>query len=38
MIPSLYNNGLFYCICHIDGGWADKLVILYYVRFGIHMC
>lgn len=31
MIPSLYKNGIFYCICHIDGGWADKLVILYYV-------
>ncbi|KAE9983950.1 hypothetical protein BLS_003355 [Venturia inaequalis] len=33
MIPSLYKNGLFYCICHIDGGWADKLVILYYLNY-----
>jgi fatty acid elongase 3 len=31
LIPMLARNGLFYGVCNYDGGWTDKLVILYYV-------
>lgn len=31
LVPSLWNNGLYKCICG-KPGWTDKLVILYYVR------
>lgn len=33
LIPTLYNHGLFYGICNIDGGWTQPLVVLYYVSF-----
>jgi len=32
LIPTLARHGVFYTICAHDGGWTDKLVILYYVR------
>lgn len=32
MVPTLYNNGLFYSICNVGGGWTQPLVVLYYVR------
>jgi hypothetical protein len=31
LIPTVYNHGIFYAICHADGGWTPPLVILYYV-------
>jgi GNS1/SUR4 family len=31
LVPTLYNHGLFYAICHRNGGWTNNLVILYYV-------
>ena len=31
LIPTLAKGGLFFGICHEDGGWTDELVILYYV-------
>lgn len=31
LIPELARNGIFHAICHHDGGWTDKMVILYYV-------
>ena len=31
LIPELVRNGVFHAICHRDGGWTDKFVILYYV-------
>jgi fatty acid elongase 3 len=31
LIPELVRNGIFHGICHVDGGWTDKLVTLYYV-------
>jgi hypothetical protein len=34
LVPEVYNNGLFHAICHTDGGWTNKLVILYYVSRG----
>lgn len=37
LIPELARNGVFHAICHHDGGWTDKLVILYYVRIGRRM-
>lgn len=32
VIPTVYNHGLFYAICDVNGGWTPPLVILYYVR------
>lgn len=31
LVPTIYNNGIFFAICDADGGWTDHLVILYYV-------
>jgi hypothetical protein len=33
IIPTLYNNGLFYTICNVGGGWTQPLVLLYYVCY-----
>lgn len=33
IVPTLYNNGLFYTICNVGGGWTQPLVVLYYVCF-----
>lgn len=32
LIPTVVRKGLFFAICDHQGGWTDKLVILYYVR------
>ena len=32
LLPTLARGGVFHAICHYDGGWTDKLVVLYYVR------
>jgi fatty acid elongase 3 len=32
IIPTVARHGIFFAICHADGGWTDKMVILYYVR------
>lgn len=31
LIPELARNGVFHAICAYEGGWTDKLVVLYYV-------
>ena len=31
LLPEVVRNGVFHAICSADGGWTDKLVILYYV-------
>jgi hypothetical protein len=31
VIPTVYHRGIFYAICHTNGGWTPPLVILYYV-------
>jgi hypothetical protein len=31
LVPTVYNNGIFFAICSKDGGWTPHLVILYYV-------
>jgi len=33
LIPTVYRNGVFFAICNREGGWTDKLVILYYVCY-----
>lgn len=33
IIPTLYNNGLFYTICNVGGGWTQPLVLLYYLNY-----
>lgn len=32
LIPTIVRHGIFFTICDYQGGWTDKLVILYYVR------
>jgi len=32
LIPIIARQGIFNAICKYEGGWTDKLVILYYVR------
>jgi fatty acid elongase 3 len=32
LIPTVWRHGLFYAICDHNGGWTQKLVLLYYVR------
>ncbi|EED19044.1 elongation of fatty acids protein, putative [Talaromyces stipitatus ATCC 10500] len=32
LIPSIWNNGLYKCICS-KPGWTDKLVVLYYLNY-----
>ena len=31
LLPEVTKNGIFHAICSYDGGWTQKLVILYYV-------
>jgi fatty acid elongase 3 len=31
LLPEVTRNGVFHAICAHEGGWTDKLVILYYV-------
>lgn len=31
LVPEVTRNGVFHAICAHEGGWTDKLVILYYV-------
>jgi fatty acid elongase 3 len=31
LLSTLVRKGTFYAICDINGGWTDKLVVLYYV-------
>ncbi|OJD33020.1 fatty acid elongase [Diplodia corticola] len=33
LIPELVRNGVFHAICSHEGGWTDKLVILYYLNY-----
>lgn len=33
LIPTLYNKGVFYAICDVNGGWTNHLVILYYMNY-----
>ncbi|PSN75342.1 GNS1/SUR4 membrane protein [Corynespora cassiicola Philippines] len=33
IIPTLAREGLFFAICDVNGGWTDKLVILYYLNY-----
>lgn len=31
IIPILARDGIFHAICHHEGGWTQRLVVLYYV-------
>ncbi|KAF2497228.1 GNS1/SUR4 membrane protein [Lophium mytilinum] len=33
LIPIVARNGVFFAICDHNGGWTDKLVILYYLNY-----
>ena len=36
IVPMLRSDGLFHSICERNGGWSDKLVVLYYVCWPIN--
>jgi fatty acid elongase 3 len=38
LIPTVARKGLFFAICDHEGGWTDKLVILYYVGAYVACC
>ena len=31
LLPTLWRKGIFFAICNHQGGWTDRLVVLYYV-------
>ena len=31
LLPTVWRNGIFFAICNHQGGWTDRLVVLYYV-------
>ncbi|KAF1996464.1 elongation of fatty acids protein 3 [Amniculicola lignicola CBS 123094] len=33
LIPMVVRHGVFFAICDHQGGWADKMVILYYLNY-----
>jgi hypothetical protein len=33
LLPTVVRKGLFFAICDHQGGWTDKLVILYYLNY-----
>ncbi|KJX92088.1 elongation of fatty acids protein 3 [Zymoseptoria brevis] len=33
LIPTITRNGVFYAICHYNGGWTQPLVVLYYLNY-----
>ncbi|KAE8373382.1 GNS1/SUR4 family-domain-containing protein [Aspergillus bertholletiae] len=33
LVPTVVCKGIFYAICHRDGGWTDRLVVLYYLTY-----
>ncbi|KAE8341049.1 GNS1/SUR4 family-domain-containing protein [Aspergillus arachidicola] len=33
LVPTIFQNGIFYAICHRDGGWTNRLVVLYYLTY-----
>jgi fatty acid elongase 2/fatty acid elongase 3 len=37
LIPTVYNKGVFHAICEAEGGWTNRLVILYYVSRAVKM-
>jgi len=33
LVPELARNGVFHAICEREGGWTDRLVVLYYLNY-----
>ncbi|KAK5256625.1 Fatty acyl-CoA elongase/Polyunsaturated fatty acid specific elongation enzyme, partial [Exophiala xenobiotica] len=33
LLPELARNGIFHAICSYNGGWTDRLVMLYYMNY-----
>ncbi|OGM39320.1 elongation of fatty acids protein [Aspergillus bombycis] len=33
LVPTVFRKGIFYAICHRDGGWTNHLVVLYYLTY-----
>ncbi len=31
LLPEVVRNGIFHAVCSYNGGWTDRLVMLYYV-------
>ncbi|KAK0635773.1 GNS1/SUR4 family-domain-containing protein [Bombardia bombarda] len=33
LVPTLRDRGVLHAICHVDGGWTQPLVLLYYLNY-----
>jgi fatty acid elongase 3 len=33
LVPTVAREGIFFSICHVDGGWTQPLVVLYYLNY-----
>ncbi|KAJ9143749.1 Elongation of fatty acids protein [Pleurostoma richardsiae] len=33
LLPTVVRHGIFFAICHHDGGWTQPLVVLYYLTY-----
>jgi fatty acid elongase 3 len=33
LLPTVVRGGIFHAICHHDGGWTQRLVVLYYLNY-----
>jgi len=33
LLPTVWRNGVFFGICHRDGGWTQPLLVLYYLNY-----
>ncbi|KAF2246138.1 GNS1/SUR4 membrane protein [Trematosphaeria pertusa] len=33
LIPMVWRHGVFFAICDHNGGWTDKMVVLYYLNY-----
>ena len=33
LLPTVWRHGIFFAICHEEGGWTKELVTLYYVGY-----
>lgn len=36
LFPIVVRGGIFHAICHAEGGWTQRLVVLYYVSFSVY--
>ena len=37
LLPTVTRKGIFFAICDADGGWTNRLVVLYYVSYPAYL-